>query len=193
MARAANTDYLQGFRFHVSVVDNAQKGFIQPESLQDSQQVTNFDEAGFQSVTVPELSADMVEYREGIFKYSRKFQGVPTVGNVTMQRGIALGDTAFTQWVMTGINGGDYRCDISIKNYARDSQFGDGEQQAEAYRTPNSMGTIYREIKCFNCVPTRVKQMGEMDASGADILLSEVDFEMEYFEISDTGTPSATV
>ena len=170
MARAATTDYLQNFRFHVTNL--AQDG-LRP--LADNQ-------AGFNSVTIPEISADMVEYREGLFKYTRKFQGVPTVSSITLSRGVALTDTMFFDWIMCGLNGGEYRTDIEIRNYAR-LQTTD-QTQTDIWATPDRLPTTgYRAVKCYECVPTRVKAMADLDATAADVSLAEVDLELEYFEI----------
>ena len=174
MARASTTDYLQGFRFHVSVLD----GVENLTSFGQGEHVTG--EAGFNTVTLPEISADMVEYREGLFKYTRKFQGVPTVSNLSMTRGVAMGDTSFFEWIMQGINGGEYRCDLEVRNYARivssDSTVTEQDLQT----------TGFMSVKCYECLPTRVKALADLDATSAEISLGEVDVELEYFSVETT-------
>jgi phage tail-like protein len=174
MARAGTTDYLQGFRFHVTKIDG-QGG---PEFVNTP---INGGQAGFQSVTLPEISADVVEYREGIFKYTKKFQGLPTVSSMTLMRGIALGDTAFFDWIMGGLNGTEYRCDLQVQQFARDS----GTTTTQTEVSPDSI-TRFRTLKAYECVPTRVKAMADLDATSADVSMAEVDIELEYFEIIDT-------
>ena len=64
--------------------------------------------AGFQSCTLPEVSAEATEYREGTFKYTRKFSGVASVTGVSLMRGLALNDSALFGWMMDAIGGGGW-------------------------------------------------------------------------------------
>ena len=179
MARPATTDYLQGFRFHVTKI-GGQGG---PEFENTAM---NGGQAGFQSVTLPEISADVVEYREGIFKYTKKFQGLPTVSSMTLMRGIALGDTTFFEWIMGGLNGTEYRCNLEVRQFARSSTRSTTQTQVDYDSITN-----FRSLKAYECVPTRVKGMADLDATSADVSMAEVDIELEYFEIIDTQTDVA--
>ena len=104
MARSQATDFLQSFRFHVKSLNRA--GDF-PDPLQFGSDAGINGEAGFQSVTLPELSTEAVEYREGTFKYTKKQPGVPTVSDVTMMRGVVKTDTDFYDWLIRGISGGE--------------------------------------------------------------------------------------
>lgn len=175
MARSQATDFLQSFRFHVKSLNRA--GDF-PDPLQFGSDAGINGEAGFQSVTLPELSTEAVEYREGTFKYTKKQPGVPTVSDVTMMRGVVKTDTDFYDWLIRGISGGEYRCDFSIKHFARED-LPDAPSHLEYGDIPEAS----REYKCYNGVPIRVKPAGDLDATSSEISMAEVDVAIEYFEI----------
>ena len=90
MARSVETDPFHDFRFHI--VDPAGG---------------NLDAvAGFTTVTMPNVSAEESPYREGTMRWTQKYPGVPTVGDVTMNKGIFKRDSDFFDWVLKVINGG---------------------------------------------------------------------------------------
>ena len=72
MARAVDTDLYHNFRFHV--VDPA-GGNLDPV-------------AGFRTASIPDLTVDMSEYREGVYKYTRKYPGIPKVGDCSLSKGV---------------------------------------------------------------------------------------------------------
>ena len=176
MARAQATDFLQGFRFHVEVMES--KG---DNPLLFSTETGVQSLAGFQSVTLPELTAEAVEYREGTYKYTKKFSGVPTVGDATLMRGVSKKDTAFFDWVVAAISGAEYRCDIKIMQFGRENM-----PTADAGEYAKVHATAARIYKCYQCVPTRVKPTADFDATSSEISMAEVDFALEYFTI-DVG------
>ena len=115
MTRAAANDFMQGFRFHV--VAQTATG-LKPLELSRNE-VAGGGQAGFQSVTIPEISVEPVEYREGIFKWTQKYVGPPTVSDCTLMRGIIKADTTFYDWVMDSVEGAEYRCEVTIYHYQR--------------------------------------------------------------------------
>lgn len=148
MARAQADDLLQSFRFRVVDVDGS---FISAT-------------AGFNSVTTPNLTLEAAEYREGNRKYTKKQPGVPTVESVTMQRGIALNETQFADWILKKVLGGKpYRTDLMINVYNQEKT---GENVDDA---------ASRQITCSECFPTSVKLIGDLDATSSDINLQEVE------------------
>lgn len=175
--RAAVDDLMQGFRFHVTAKTAAGTDPLQPGFIRGADGGEPFEgggQAGFQSVTIPELSVEPVEYREGTFTWTQKYSGPPTVSDCTLMRGIAKKDRSFFDWVYNSITGVEYRADITIWHYQR-AEMG----IAAKSETP---GTV-RSIICKNCVPTRVKPAGDFDSMSGEVSLSEVDFAMESFEL----------
>jgi phage tail-like protein len=167
MARAEASDPLHNFRFHVTT----ENGFAQ---YVDSE----LGEAGFQSVTLPELSVETVEYREGIHTYTRKFAGVPSVSDMTMMRGVTKSDTAFYDWVRAAAEGGNYRTNLTVYQWHRD-----GKQSVDKIADVDKA----RKYVCFECVPSRVKPGADLDATSSDVSLAELDVACEYFRIENAG------
>ena len=99
MARAQNTDYMQNFRFHVRTYETKME--VDPILFEGDPG----GEAGFQSVTLPELSNEATEYREGTSTYTKKYPGPPTVSDITLMRGIAQRDSAFWEWARGAAEG----------------------------------------------------------------------------------------
>jgi len=164
MARAVSTDPLHNFRFHVRT-ETEQGQFSGDEG-----------EAGFQSVTLPEVSVESVEYREGTYTYTRKYPGVPTVTDITLMRGVTKTDTSFWTWLMAAVEGGEYRTNLTIYHWHRDG------------KTHGSLADLNaaRKYNCYECMPMRVKPAADLDATSSEVALAEMDVALEYFEIEDS-------
>lgn len=152
MARAENTDFYQSFRFHV-VEPN---GFLNPA-------------AGFQAVGTPEYTVENVDYREGIYKYTRKYPGIPSTAEITLSRGVARRASNFFTWVRAVIEGGEYRTDLEIWHFHRVDPFGIDGAPSRVYRL-------------LNAFPVRVKIAADLDSQGSDVSLEELDIAFEEFE-----------
>lgn len=171
--RAAVDDLMQGFRFHVKAVTAAGVDPLQPIPAR-SGEFEGGGQAGFQSVTLPELTLEATEYREGTFTWTQKYPGPPTVSDCTLMRGVANKDTAFFDWVMGTVNGAEYRSDVTIYHYQR-TEMGDAAM--------STVSTDMRRVECHNCIPTRVKPAADFDSMSGEVSLAEVDFAMESFTL----------
>jgi phage tail-like protein len=169
MARAATNDFLQGFRYHAVA-----RTFDGTNPLQIDRGESGMNpQAGFQSITIPELSQDVVEYREGNSFWTAKQPGIPTVSDITLMRGVTKSDTTFFNWVLGAIQGVNYRVDLDIYHYARDEMtIGVSTTAAEPSDRP---------LYCKDCIPTRVKPLGDLDATASEVSLAEVDVAVERF------------
>jgi phage tail-like protein len=147
MARAASSDPYLGFKFHV--VDPA-GGNLDPV-------------AGFSAVTMPEITDEPAEYREGIYRWTRKFPGVPTVGDMTLTKGVVKRESDFLAWIMRVINGGatEYRTDLTVLEYHITDESG----------ITGSPSRITRVSEVF---PTSVKATADKDATGSEVSLQEL-------------------
>ena len=156
---------LHAFRFHVRTV--SEQGQFSGDD----------GEAGFQSVTLPEISTEAVEYREGTYTYTRKYPGVPTVSDVTLMRGVTKKDTSFFDWIMASVKGGEYRTDMTIYHWHRDG------------KTHGVLADLNsaRKYNCYECLPTRVKPAADLDATSSEVSMAEIDVALEYFEIEDAS------
>ncbi len=181
MGRAESSDFLQNFRFHVRV-------FTGHDFLKfDPGEVGVSSEAGFQSVTIPEETFEMAEYREGIYKYTKKFPGPPTFTDVSLMRGIVRNDSGFYRWAASQRGGGPYRADIAIDHHHRDDQpIGVGETIAQ---------TAARSYLCYECAIVRAKPGADLDATSGEVSMAECDFALEYYElqVSSGGAPPGPI
>lgn len=181
MARAATGDFLQGFRFHVwasSVAGSGWDPFQVDRSGGDGANFGMNPQAGFQSATIPEISLDAVEYREGNSARTLKQNGIPTVSDGTLMRGVTKLDTTFHDWIVRCISGQEYRCDLVIAQYARD-------EMADGTVTTTPV-TPERPVYVFECIPLRDKVMGDLDSTGSEVSLMEVDYACEWIDTSPT-------
>jgi phage tail-like protein len=164
MARPQNSDFLQGFRYQVSTGEA---------------QVKPFDpEAGFTSVSIPEISLDPVEYREGIYTWTRKQPGIPTVSDISLARGVTQTDTNFYDWIMAAINGAEYRTDLVIKHYHREGMGVIGSPVVDAIRQ-----TEAKSYFAYEAFPSRCKVAGDLEGTTGDISLQEIDVVLERLEM----------
>lgn len=155
MARSIETDPYHNFRFHV----------VDPNG-------NHLDPiAGFTQASMPEITVDAQEYREGTFKYTQKFPGVPNVGECQLMKGIFKKDSDVFRWLLLTINGGaDYRSDIIVQQYHISDEFGIN-------------GTPSRITRLKEAFPTSVKPTADFDATAADVSLKEVTLSLEEIEV----------
>lgn len=168
MARPQATDFLQNFRFHAEVTDGADFLSFNPGGVGVD------GEAGFQSITIPEETFEASEYREGIYKYTKKFPGIPTFSDVTLMRGIVATDTSFHDWAIATRGGAEYRADVQVQHHHReDAPGGTGESIA----APAARAYLLHEAFCI-----RAKPGADMDATSGEVSVAEVDIALEWFE-----------
>lgn len=180
--RAASTDFLQNFRYHATA--DPATGTDPLQAFTGRSGAGWEAQAGFQSVSLPELSIEAMEYREGTYEWTKKFPGVPTVSESTLMRGVALQDKTFHEWCMQVLTGGDYRCDVTVWVYQR-------AQMASA--TTASTGDGFRNIVFREAFPMRAKPGGDLDATSGEVSMAEVDVTMESFDLNVPGTPATFV
>jgi len=141
---------------------------------------THGTQAGFSTISIPEISEDGVEYREGHHVWTKKQpMGVPTVSDSTFQRGIALESTGFLRWAMAKLSGAEYRADITVFHWQRKDRVKNAGQA-------NGDQAKARQYIFHEAFPTRVKPAGDLDATAGDVSLAEMDVAMEW---SETVTP----
>ena len=192
MARAAASDPLHSFRFHVrangndSAEVNGSTDLLQPGGTGAGYTIGDGAEAGFQAVTTPEFTLEHVEYREGTKIYTEKYPGIPSVNDLTMSRGVARKDTAFFDWIVRAIEGAEYRCDLTIFHFIRGSR-------SVSFQSNDVADTNTKRYVIRNGSPGRVKVAADLDASTGDVSLAEVDVIMERFEVQRDTSDAATV
>ena len=167
MARAMSADFLQSYRFTVSFGGaNAGVPFNgQPEGLPSDK-----TEAAFNTVTVPEVTVEGVEYNEGMRTNRYKLPGLPTYSDLTMTRGVVLTDSMMFKWIQAMLNGENYRADITIKHH-------------------DKAGKVQRAYVAHEAFPIRCKLAGDFDASSSEVSIQEMD--VSYESITLLASPEA--
>jgi|SRR5581483_2140251 len=161
MARSIDTDLYHNFRFHV--VDPA-GGNLDPV-------------AGFTKVTIPNIGLDPVDYREGTFIWTRKFPGIPKVGDCELTKGVVKKDSDFLKWIEKPILGGqNYRSDLLIEEYHISDEFGIN-------------GTPSRIIRIKEVFPTDFKASADKDASQPDVAVTSLKLAVEEIEVEIVANP----
>jgi phage tail-like protein len=184
MARPKSTDFLHNFRFHVIV--QALGG----QDLKSTPGAGDMVSAGFNSVSTPSASQGAVEYREGHYIYTQKYTGLPTVENMTMMRGVALKDGTFWGWLKDVIEGNnEYRADIKIYHFHRDSKPATSTVPGNpnVHMAAKEEGSI--EYLCREAFPVRHKVSSDLNATGAEVSIQEIELAYEYFDVIDHSLP----
>jgi len=188
MTRAAASDPMHGFRFHARAVSGPIiPGADAADLLQPDGATAGFligddrSEAGFSAITMPEITVEQAEYREGIRIYTMKFPGVPTIAEITLSRGVARNDTSFFNWVLAAIEGNEYSTNILIYQIQRPAT----SHVADTSRVGNIDvdAVVSKQYELWNCNPARIKPSGDMDASTSDVSIAELDVAIERFNI----------
>jgi phage tail-like protein len=185
MARAKNLDLLHSMRFHVFVNGFGANG--NPQLKTDT--AAGIPTAGFNACSIPELTQEVVEYREGHHIYTRKYVGLPSVSNITFSRGVALRDGTFYAWIKDVAEGnGEYRADVTIRHFHRDAK-----PQSTSTTTNDLMkvepdpDTGYIDYKCFNCFPARNKPAGDLNSTASEVSINELELAVEWFRIEENS------
>jgi phage tail-like protein len=131
-----------------------------------------------------------------MYLYARKSPGIPTVADVTFSRGVVLGDTKMFAWVRRAIEGGEYRSNVTYYHYHRTAlpgaQVDANPHVAKAGPTSvdelaDNSANVYNLYEAF---AIRVKSAGDLDATGSDISLQEMDVAYEYWDMDQSPQPS---
>jgi phage tail-like protein len=184
MARAKATDFLHSFRFHVVV-----NGFGATGTTAVLQTGTDRPQAGFNQCSTPEASEEAVEYREGHYIYTQKYVGLPSLSDVTLQRGVAMTDGSFWQWMKRCIEGNEeYRADVDIRHMHRDAK-PQTQSSPSVAMSPMAIpangapGVITYHL--HEAFPTRHKVAGDLDSTASEVSIQELDLAYEWFDIEN--------
>lgn len=156
MARAAATDPYLNFRFHVT---DPAGGNLDPV-------------AGFTNVATPEVTIETAPYREGTMRWTQKYPGVQSVGQIQLSKGTVRRESDFFSWVLRVINGGvaSYRTDLQIAEFHITDAFG-------------IQGAPSRILRAREAYPSATKPMADKDASGSEVAIQTLTIELEEIEI----------
>jgi len=151
MARLRQNDFIQNFRFHVL------------EATGTRLKTT----AGFKSVTTPDLSLGVAEYRDGLTLYTFKQPGLPTISNTTLSQGVTTNRSEFFNWIKDAVEGREYRADLDIDVHDNSNS------------TPPN---VVKKLQLFEAFPIRNKTVADLDANTTDINVRELELAIEQYE-----------
>lgn len=183
MARAQKFDFLHNMRFHVTLDTAGPAGGVGWDDAADFNKVsqTTTAQAGFSAVTIPEVTNEIVEYREGQYLYTRKFLGIPSFNDCTLSRGVTMKDTGFWGWIYVSLEGTkEYRTDVTILHYHRANTLpghGSGKD------TLALDGASNRKYILHEAIPSRHKFASDLDATDSAVSIMELDVAYEHCEI----------
>jgi phage tail-like protein len=185
MPRASTNDFLHNFRFHAVArlaenenIDPFQNKLLGGDDVVDPR--GGF--AGFNNISMPDLSIESTEYRDGLTLYTLKQPGYPTVGDCTLSRGVTFEDTTFYEWALNTIAGRRYRCDVDLYHFKGEDFLGRELNSALPFDPSTA-----RTIRLINCFPSMCKPDADFDGTGSDISLMEMTLSVERVEIILAG------
>lgn len=147
------------------------KGSTDPKSL-----YTN----GFQNAVTPTLTQDEGEYKTGLEKFANKFgTGNSTLDNLTMEQLVVSTQPYFAKLMMRALEGGSTRMDLIVVHFdiglfRGTANINNPSEALEKY----AMLYVYK-----GCIPTSVKVDGDLDATGGDIAVGELEFAVSDLDI----------
>lgn len=161
MARLNVSDFLQNFRFFAierdPPPDRAGSPFLKVA-------------AAFSSIATPEVSTEIVEYRDGMSVLTKKQPTWPTFTPITFIRGVVRGDSEFFNWMDAAVGGVPYRADVEIHHFHRVGWF---------------VNQPARKYILLEAMPERVKVATDLDALSGDISLAEMDLSFEGLDLEE--------
>lgn len=158
MARLNISDFLQNFRFFA----------VEQEPPADRAQRFLQVAAAFASVSTPEITTDIVEYRDGMSVLTKKFPTWPTFAPVSFIRGVVRGDSEFFNWMDAAMGGAPYRADVEIQHFHRVGWF---------------VNQPARKYKLLEVIPERTKVATDLDSLSGDVSLAELDVSFEGLDL----------
>jgi phage tail-like protein len=120
---------------------------------------------------MPNVAVEEAPYREGTTKWTQKYPGVPTVGDITLQKGIFKRESDFFAWVLKCVDGGqEYRTELILKEYHISDEFG---IEAAASR-------VTRLLECWG---KDAKPTSDKDATSSNVSIQSLTIAVEEFRV----------
>lgn len=160
MARLNVSDFLQNFRFFL----------VEQQPPSDRADKFLKVAAAFSTISTPEVTTDIVEYRDGMSVLTKKQPTWPTFSPVSLMRGVVRGDSEFFNWMDSAVGGTPYRADLEIQHFHRVGWF---------------VNQPARKYSLLEAMPERVKISSDLDALSGDISLAELDIAFEGLDLTE--------
>lgn len=128
---------------------------------------------GFQNATTPTLTQDEGEHKTGLQKYAQKFgTGNSTLDNLTMEQLVVSTQPYFAKLMFRAMEGGATRMDLIVVHF----DLGLFKNGASMMRRSEALEKYAMIYLYEGCIPTSVKPDGDLDATGGDIAVGELEF-----------------
>jgi hypothetical protein len=179
VARRRVTDYLQSHNFWLLEISASARA-----PLFVAGALTN----GFQSITMPELSADAQSFSPLNSYYPEHYYTSFSVGAITLSRGVTAFDSTFYRWIRRSVSGEDrVQRNLLLLHFAGLGVGEDGEPIVNASAPGIGAGNL-ETIRAFgkgyilwDCIPTRYKAGSDLDATSGEVSIAELDIQPHYF------------
>lgn len=178
-------DYLNNYRFHLFDVS-----FVAPAVFNISY--------GFARVTMPEISVEMKEIKEGTSEYKHYVPLSASVGQITLERGVTVFNQDFFPWVKRVIAGSPaIRRNLMLVQFSEASLVGAqnvglgpkgglGALSVLANQVMN-FGDLFARVPAkawmlYECLPVSYKAGSDLDALGNEISMSQLTIQPHMIE-----------
>lgn len=194
MSRKRFFDYLQNYAFHVADVTPS----LRPPFFTMG---TPFPYS-FNSCSMPEIQLEIESFRQVCSMYQTHVVNGASVSPISMSRGVLSTDSSLYRWMSRSITGEDrVHRDLVLLHSSSFSlfhnlgqEYKDGEKPASgsnklghAPATLSATGATYGMVRMMgkgyilhNCLPTRYKAGGDLDASDSEVSIAELEVQPEY-------------
>lgn len=182
MARSQLTDPLQTTMFHLLDVS-----FSLPVVL-----IPVF---GFARVTLPTIALGERVINEGNYEYPRKVIERATVSNMTLEQGVTLFNSDFSDWIEDAVQGKVEPRTLLLVQFQRTNPLRSAGQGLSGLGF-NAVGQAFqdgavrlpgRAWMCKRCRPVSYRPGSDLDAMSAEISVASLEISMEEFEEINLG------
>lgn len=133
---------------------------------------------GFQSITSPEYTAEMVEIKELNSMYKKYGYGGGAASPITLTRGVRGYDETMWNWMQMAIRGNDMTNRHLVLLHFTSMAMpvgGDSDLPFDAWETrPFLPGKAWL---LWDCLPTRYKAASDFDATSSSVSISELEIQ----------------
>ncbi len=184
-------DHLNNYRFHLFDVS-----FVAPAVFNISY--------GFARITMPEISVEMKEVKEGTSEYKHYIPLSAGVGQITLERGVSVFNQDFYPWVKRVIAGAPaVRRNLMLVQFSEASLA--GAQNVGLGPKKDAMGVLSvignqvfnfgdlfarvpaKAWMLYECLPVSYKAGSDLDALGNEISMSQLTLQPHMIEELSLG------
>lgn len=176
MARVRTQDFLQNHRFWLmDLVPSATYPFL----------VLGPPLLGFQSITMPEYTAEVEEIKQLNSMYKKHVYNGGGMSSITLTRGVLGYDNSFNDWMNRAIRGNDMtNRNLLLIHFTginsdgiNDRFFGlSDELPSEPWEERSFLpGKVYL---LWDCIPSRYKPGSDFDALGGQVSIAELELQI---------------